>query len=386
MAEDWSLDEEVEALHEDAFGPESATAPAPELQARTEVDWPEPPKLGDFFARTAGEIDWLWDKMMMRGSVNILGAYMKVGKSSLVMNLIRALVEGQRLFDYDLHLGEGKIFWFAPEDSERIIRYNLNHASITADRYAERLVLVTKGCPYLEHLRTAKAKIRSRWDLLKKALVRDKCEVVIFDTMNTFSHYLGLEDENDNQSVTKLMDLIAELKELGITVLITQHTGKNQERGGTLHSLRGASAYAALADQIFLLTQPGDPAGRTTRRMLTIIGRTSIDSPTHLNLDYDKSTASYMRIADDTPEEADPTLERDMDVLEKFMVHHGYTPFNQRMLRDAKIGLGKSSLARTVDAVKAGKSGKLTFLNGKIVRLPEPEPETDEIDFGGDDQ
>lgn len=356
MSGDWDLDEAEEAgreLHEAAFGEAApATETAPELQTTAALDWPDPPRLADFFDRTSGEIDWLWDKLLMKGSVNILGAYMKVGKSSLVMNIVRGLIEQKHLFGYNMNLSEGKrVFWFAPEDSERIIRYNLNHAGIDPDRYAKQLVLITKGEPYLERLR-AGGSLKKKWAMLKEALVRDNAEVVILDTMNTFSHYLGLIEENDNQAVTRLMDMVAELKDLGITVLITQHTGKNQERGGTLQSIRGASAYAALADQIMLLTQPGGEAAKSTQRMLTIIGRTSVDSPAFMKLDYDKKTATYMKLPDDAqfgePEENATYLLESW--LEKNPGRHA-----MRSLR-GKCGLGNARLSEVFESLKAGRT------------------------------
>jgi hypothetical protein len=376
MSGDWDLDEAEEAaaeLHEAAFGEEApppvVTETSPELQATAPLDWPTPPRLSDFFDRTSGEIDWLWDKLLMRGSVNILGAYMKVGKSSLVMNIVRGLIEQKHLFGFSMNLPEDKrIFWFAPEDSERIIRYNLNHAGIEPYRYESQLVLVTKGEPYLERLR-AQGSLKKKWAMLKEALVRDRAEVIILDTMNTFSHYLGLVEENDNQAVTRLMDMVAELKDLGITVIITQHTGKNQERGGTLQSIRGASAYAALADQIMLLTQP-NPDQRSTQRLLTIIGRTSVDSPGFMKLDYDKSTATYHRLPDDAA--FGGTAENAVELLERFLEKDGGS--HAAATLRGKCGIGNARLSEIFADLKAGKElGRLRLRHGRVFIEEDPD-------------
>lgn len=359
MSDDWGLEElpqnsveaemahAAEQLRQAAFG---VAGTGEELRAAPPVDWPTPPALDAFFARTEGDIDWIWDTMLMRGSVNILGAYMKVGKSTLVMNIIRGLVEQQHLFSMGTHL-RGKVFWFAPEDAERIIRYNLNHAGIRPEAYREKLVLVTKADAYLANLRNAEGPLQARWQDFKSALKRDGAEFVIFDTINTFSAYLGLDDENDNQKVTMLMDLVAELKDEGMTVLLTQHTGKASDRAGTLQSLRGASSYAALADQIMLLTTPGTDT-KTTRRVLTIIGRTSVDSPSFLNLDYDKGSATYHRLPDDANMGSEP--EAKMTILEDWLEKNPGA-WSQTKLRESELRMGDHTLKRIFDELKKSK-------------------------------
>lgn len=389
MSGDWDIDppaatvdaEMLELMYaaETIAAEEAAESPlAPQLTDHTstpDVDWPSMPSLADFFARTNGPIDWLWDGMIMRGSVNILGAYMKVGKSTLVMNIVQGLIERSMLFDREMHLSpEGRVFWFASEDAERIIRYNLDHAKITPEVYAGRLVLVTKGQPYLDALR-AEGNRNLLWQSMKAALTRDRCEVLVLDTINTFSAYLGLEDENNNQMVTELMDKVAELKTLGITVILTQHTGKNAERGGTLQSLRGASAYAALADQIMLLGYPGND-NKTTKRLLTIIGRTSVDSPPFLNLDYVKDSAAYIHLPDDAEMESggpDDTLAK----IEYWMIRSNMLgPLSQALVREAGLGIRYSKIQEAFQELKDcdGVFGRLRLNDrGRIVLAAEEE-------------
>jgi hypothetical protein len=291
------------------------------------------------------------------------------------MNIVRGLIEQKHLFDRTMHLTPGgRVFWFASEDAERIIRYNFDHGNITVERYAGHLVLVTKGQPYLDALREDGPR-DVKWEAMKAALVRDRCEVLILDTINTFSAYLGLDDENDNQKVTELMDKISELKTLGITVILTQHTGKNAERGGTLQSLRGASAYGALADQVMLLNFPGSD-NTTTKRKLTIIGRTSVDSPPYMNLDYVKQTASYILLPDDVDLAKDSTATEILDKIELWMIKTGSAgPLSQRNLRAVEVlRISHDRLKEAFEEIKEsdGAYGRLRLDDrGRLVLLAE---------------
>jgi len=200
------------------------------------------------------DVTWVWDPYIPDGSLTLLSAFMKVGKSTFVAPLAVAIASGSPFMGYP-----------------------------------------TKGCPvaYIaieEHVRD----VVNRFDSFGAEAVRDNIyfhsapvdpTAAIYSQIKTFIQAKGVglvildtlaswwrvEDENDNAQVKRaVLPWLAMARETGAAVLLIHHTGKMEQEGGK--AIRGASSLFALVDQALVLRLT--PAGkRSTKRVLEVEGR-----------------------------------------------------------------------------------------------------------------
>src|SRR5438094_1400525 len=62
--------------------------------------WLQPRSASDILTATPELVPWLWESYLPKGALTVLAAQPKVGKSTLVYPLTRAIVRGERFLGY----------------------------------------------------------------------------------------------------------------------------------------------------------------------------------------------------------------------------------------------------------------------------------------------
>jgi predicted ATP-dependent serine protease len=218
----------------------------------------------------AGEVleapAWLVHGLLPKGTLALLAAYPKVGKSTLVAQLAVAVAQGRDFLGRQTHVG-GVLVIVAEELKDDVMR-RLRNCGV--DEEADPIWLWTETVGDTPEDR----------EKLRQLICDQSITLVIIDTLAT---YLMLKDETDNSSVTLRMKPYVDMAhESGAVILFVHHERKNRDEGDDdSRAIRGGGAILGLADVAFQLQKEGSG----TKRRLKIVGRYQ-EIPRSLKLDY----------------------------------------------------------------------------------------------------
>jgi KaiC/GvpD/RAD55 family RecA-like ATPase len=226
---------------------------------------------------TPDPVPWLWHSYLPKGAVTLVAAFPKVGKSTLVYPLIRAIVRGEPFLGYStaktpvLILSEERTW----DVRQRMERFGLNKSdtdAITIHSLREnRLPFTTEAFTEVRRL------IRER-----------NIGLYVVDTV---SAWWDVKDENDNAEVNRAMQkFIALTGETGAAALLVHHEGKNLD-GTDGRAIRGASALFGAVDQGLTLRRRD--GGSPNQRVLHARGRYA-ETPEELVIELDGN--EYRRV------------------------------------------------------------------------------------------
>tara|TARA_B100000212_G_C27360795_1_gene528110 strand:- start:223 stop:1383 length:1161 start_codon:yes stop_codon:yes gene_type:complete len=185
---------------------------------------------------------YLIDGLIADRSINIFYGDPKVAKSLLLVNIATSLVSGG--IWADLKTANCLTVYLAFEDPEGI-RDRLTLSSIKKRLVKGGLVenlQLHENPPdifaekFLASLSFMEAEWSHKWDH----------KIIIIDTLSLAMSRLG--DENSSVAMGVVIDTCRKMRDLGYTVFIVHHTGKDQRRG-----LRGHKSLQAAADSVFLV-------------------------------------------------------------------------------------------------------------------------------------
>ena len=199
---------------------------------------------------------WVWDPYIPDGSLTLLSAFMKVGKSTFVAPLTIAVAAGVPFMGYPT---KGcPVAYLAIEEHIRDVVNRFD--SFGAGAEACRARIYFHSAP-VDPTTAIYASLRAQIKALGIGLL----------VVDTLASWWRVEDENDNAMVKRaVMPFLAIARETGCAVLLIHHTGKMEQEGGK--AIRGASSLFALVDQALVLRLT--PAGkRSTKRVLEVEGR-----------------------------------------------------------------------------------------------------------------
>ena len=211
-------------------------------------------------------LTWVWEPFIPTGSLTVLSAYMKVGKSTLAYALAIAVAQGRQFLGHPT-IG-GPVLILGVEEHLRDVLLRLEHFG---HRENDPIHLHT-GALEPSELPSVRAFVESQG-----------VRLVILDTL---ANYWDIENENDNAAVTKAVRPFLDLAhQEGTAVLLLHHDRKTGGEGG--RGIRGGSALLGLVDQALLLDKR--QGGKKTDRTLRTLGRYA-ESPSefHLRLEEDK--------------------------------------------------------------------------------------------------
>jgi hypothetical protein len=198
------------------------------------------------------------------GTLNVLAAYMKVGKSTFAYALAMAVARGNSFLDGSTQAGG--VLILAVEEHRRDVKLRLALFGMLPKDPIHVHAAALDSSPAT--LATIRAYIMAH-----------KITLVILDTL---SRFWKIEDENSNaQVMARLSPLLDLARETDVALLLVHHERKAGGEEG--RSIRGGSALFSLVDQALILERR--QGGDRSHRILRVIGRYS-ESPAEQVLEY----------------------------------------------------------------------------------------------------
>jgi hypothetical protein len=219
--------------------------------------------------------EWIWEGVLMAGSLNLLLALPKVGKTTLLMALVGALHRKETSF-LGLPLAERcpPVLIIGTDQPERDWGRNLLDSRLIwrDDKGNARLCdppiigLAHAGCP---------------WHLDEEGIQRIAQEadkhpglLIVLDSLHACTRVLGL-NENSAELANPVIDLMEAVGPYDATVVVIHHAGKGKAGTSASEFSRGSTALPAAASQIITLKalQPEAGSGGSRRLLLEAEGR-----------------------------------------------------------------------------------------------------------------
>jgi AAA domain-containing protein len=281
----------------------------------------------------AGKEDWLWDGVVESGTLTLLSAWAKTGKSELTYGLAVAVSQG-RLF-LARKVKQGPVVILAVEEHQRTVRRRLI-------RYGKR-----PTDPILVHvgrIGPPSTEVRA----LRKAIEGIEPVLLVVDTL---TRAWDLDDENSSREVKKELQPWIDLAHgTGVAVVLNHHDNKAGGEHG--RQARGSGDIVAAVDQALFLSRVKGDDGDSPRRILRAIGR--YEEPVEaMLLDYDPQ-AGYRFVGSAKGIEMRKADEPYEALLEKFP--DGAELTEKQM--EEELGLSRKELRRVIP--KAVDAGVLT--------------------------
>lgn len=277
--------------------------------------------VGEFLARMPTAVPYIWEPLLARGTLSLLAGPPKVGKSTFLTHLVRAILQGDSFLGSPTVAPPG-VFILTEEQLSLAIR--LQELGLEAD---SRL-WVNSGLP--------------AWDEAMRSLEQvPQGSVVILDTGSRFWPLTGEGAENDSAQVNAaLMPLIRATQERMLSTLFVHHMGKGAGRANVteaniLNFIRGSTALVGSVDVVAgLVRAPAD------WRKLIIQGRYG-----QAEITMRLTETGYERMGDATAQQT--TFERAVSYLETAL-KDGPVPAKDLEAGAASVGVG----LRTLKTVK----------------------------------
>ncbi|WP_418058473.1 AAA family ATPase [Pimelobacter simplex] len=224
-------------------------------------------RLDDLLRKKRQKLAYTIDRLHPAGSNSLIAAQYKVGKTTLMVNLLKAYADAEPfLGDFKVEPGGGRIALFNYELTEDML----------LDDYLIPLGIENPDRVAVVNLRGRNFDLRSpaafKW--AAKWLRKNGCDALILDP---FGAAARLNNENDNSEARNwLLGVLDPLKEeAGVRDLwMPAHTGRGEAEEGNEH-VRGASAVDDWADVRWNYAKAQIPGkhGPVWRRFLSANGR-----------------------------------------------------------------------------------------------------------------
>ena len=203
------------------------------LSARDELDLPDE------------ETAWLVEDLFPTGANILLTAAYKSGKTTLVNNLVKSLVDEESFLNrFNVAQHDGRVVVFNYEVEARQYRHWVRDMNITN---LDKITLV--------HLRGLRMPVSVEHveDKIVDMLTELDCQTWIVDPFARA--FVGSGEENSNSDVGRFLDTLDVIKErAGVkNLVLPAHTGRAQEHG--IERARGATRLDDHADVRWLLTK-----------------------------------------------------------------------------------------------------------------------------------
>ena len=200
------------------------------------------------------EVEWLWEPFIPAHRSTLLSAYLKTGKSTLVYGIISAIVKGEPFMGYPTR--PTNVLLLAVEEHRQDIAIRFSNFGIEKDSTEANRITVHVGS--LESAPSPEMEL----------FIKDNHIGLI--VVETISRLLNVSDENSNSLVQNAFEPWLRLAQRNdAAILVVHHNNKGETQD--VRSIRGASSYGGMVEQIIVMWKHGDPSSRYRR--LTIDGR-----------------------------------------------------------------------------------------------------------------
>lgn len=205
---------------------------------------PRKPLVFEYITEVPDGPKWLIQDLMPAEGTVLIGAQKKVGKTTLIGNVLRSLITGQ------MFLGEFRTF--------RKVKVGLVDLEMTPRMLAEwhRDAGLLGEVPVLQLRGFAQSFAAFDDDCaaeLAEEIRASGIDVLIIDPLGPLIRAAGIPEDDNTQIGNLLMWLDSVRVRAGLKVLIqTHHNGKDDSRG-----FRGASAFGDVPDSLWYLSKDG---------------------------------------------------------------------------------------------------------------------------------
>jgi AAA domain/DnaB-like helicase N terminal domain len=222
-------------------------------------------RTGTAFAAEAGQkVEWIVKGLVAKGAITELGAKIKTGKTTLLLAMVRAVVDGRTFLSFStlktpvLYLTEQPAVSF---------RQAMDRADLlTRDDFLLLTYTDTRGISWPDVAFAAVNECKRR-----------AASLIVVDTLSQFAGLTGDRENNSGDALEAMGPLQIAAAE-GIGVVVIRHERKS---GGDVgESGRGSSAFAGVVD-IVLSLRKHEGNSPKTRRVLQSLSRFS-ETPTDL--------------------------------------------------------------------------------------------------------
>ncbi len=303
----------------------------------------------ELLAEESEPLRWIWEPFLPEGTLALLAAFMKVGKSTFAYALAVAVAQGRDFLGYQTTSGGVAIL--AVEEHPRDVLRRLRRFGL---RDTDAL-WVHRG-----ELRNFPETIAK----LETSIRAERIKLVIVDTV---ARFWNLNDENNNAEMERQVSPLLDLAHrTGAVVLLVHHERKTGGEGG--RGIRGGSALLGLVDQAFTLTRPAGPA--TPQRVLEAVGRYSETTPSRTTFKLDGNV--YERLPTPGREAAREAVGAALSiVLQSTACLAGKTGYTKKVVKQALVDLG-SQVVREGEGVKGDPYGYRRASPDSILSLSTP--------------
>ena len=204
-----------------------------------------------FAASTESKIEWIAPGYVAKGSITEVGAKVKVGKTTLILNLVGAALDGREFLER------------ATAKTPTV--YLTEQPAVSFRQAMERADLLGRNDFYLLLYSDT---LGVSWSAVAGAAV-EECKrvgagLLIVDTLPQFAGLVG-DSENNSGDALAAMEPLQRAAAEGIAVVIVRHERKS---GGDVgDSGRGSSAFPGAVDVVLSLRRPEGNSKKTIREL-----------------------------------------------------------------------------------------------------------------------
>ena len=208
----------------------------------------------EFGASTDDQIKWIVPGYVAKGAITELGARVKVGKTTLILNAVRAAADGH-IFLGNPTLKTATVY--LTEQPSASFRQAMERAGLL-DRDDFHILLhnETQMAPWPEIVSAAVAECK-----------RVGASLLVVDTLPQFARLIGDSENNSGDALAAMLPLQLAAAE-GLAVVIVRHERKS---GGDVgDSGRGSSAFAGAVDIVISLRKKEGNSKKTIRLLQAV--------------------------------------------------------------------------------------------------------------------
>jgi hypothetical protein len=232
----------------------------------------------DLASASDQKIVWIAKGLVAKGAITELAAKVKTGKTTLLMEMVRAVLDGVTFLGLPTH--KSPVVYLSEQPSVSF-REAMERAKLL--RRLDFLALLfseTRGLEWPQIAREAVAECK-----------RVGASLMVVDTLPQFAGLTGDRENNSGDALEAMRPLQSAAAE-GVGVVIIRHERKS---GGDVgDSGRGSSAFAGAVDIVLSLRRPQGNSSKT-RRLLHSLSRFS-ETPTDLL--FDLTARGYVVLGD----------------------------------------------------------------------------------------